>query len=789
MDRLHVFGVRHHGPGCARSLVAALEAADPSIVLVEGPAEATSALTHAQKSTLVPPVALLVYAEKAPKHASFIPFAVWSPEWQAIRWALRNNRLVRFIDLPARHGLAAALEREKTAARAPPSADQDPAEDAEERDPARRTTNQETERPGLDEDVGAIVRRDPLGALARIAGQTDGETWWNQLIEEQTHAPEIFAAIEAAMTVLRGTSTLHDHPEARREAQREAHMRLECARALDTTDGPVAAVVGAWHVPALRTRVKAADDRALLAGLPTTKVAVTWVPWTYTRLARASGYGAGVVAPGWYDHLWSVGRALPPRGAARAQAIVTGWLVQAARLLREAGLDASPASLIEAQRLATAIAAIDEVSLPGLDTLTEAMRATVLGGDDRPLELIEKKLLIGSTVGSVGDDIPQNPLAEDLARQQKATRMKPEALERALSLDLRSDIGLSRSILLHRLTLLGVPWGLLEGAGRSRGTFRENWKLRWDPELSVSLAENLIHGTSIEAAAGNRAIAEASEGATVSALAELVQACLLADLEEAARRCVERLQSVATTGGDVPGLMAAVSPLASVLRYGTARKVPVEALSLLVRSLVEQAVAGLAHASRNLDDETAENLLRELSAFDQALALLEEPSFVADLDDALVRVAEDPQAAAILQGYSVRRLHDRARFGRDETASHLARALSPTVDPKRATTWLEGFLARSGGILLHDASLLGIIDEWLTGIDGKTLIELLPLVRRAFATLSPADRRLLMHRVRAGRPTSGSSPEARDPVDPAAAAAFETALPLLRTILGWEKDA
>ena len=38
--RVHVLGVRHHGPGSARAVVAALEEIRPAAVLVEGPADA-----------------------------------------------------------------------------------------------------------------------------------------------------------------------------------------------------------------------------------------------------------------------------------------------------------------------------------------------------------------------------------------------------------------------------------------------------------------------------------------------------------------------------------------------------------------------------------------------------------------------------------------------------------------------------------------------------------------------------------------------------------------------------
>src|SRR5437899_267391 len=70
--------------------------------------------------------------------------------------------------------------------------------------------------------------------------------------------------------------------------------------------------------------------------------------------------------------------------------------------------------------------------------------------------------------------------------------------------DLRSESGLIRSTLLHRLNALDVPWGRLTDAGRSRGTFRENWQLRWEPEFAVQLVEKLIYGSTIAEAAGGR---------------------------------------------------------------------------------------------------------------------------------------------------------------------------------------------------------------------------------------------------------------------------------------------
>src|SRR5919106_3768798 len=112
----------------------------------------------------------------------------------------------------------------------------------------------------------------------------------------------------------------------------------------------IAVVCGAWHAPALATMPAAKEDAALLKGTPKAKVAATWVPWTYGRLAYSSGYGAGIHSPGWYDHLWTIGETRP-------EEIAAGWMTRVTRLLRAEDLDASPAQAVDATRLAQALAA------------------------------------------------------------------------------------------------------------------------------------------------------------------------------------------------------------------------------------------------------------------------------------------------------------------------------------------------------------------------------------------------------------------------------------------------
>ena len=767
-DRLHLFGIRHHGPGCAHSLARALDRLDPAMVLIEGPPEAEAVLAFAASPDMIPPVALLAHAPDRPGLATFYPLAEFSPEWIAIRWAQNHGRPVRFIDLPATHNLAlrAAGEAKAEQPMTEAPAEAPPSDDAFEAAPV------------VAEDPSA-ESGDPLAALAELAGYGDVEAWWNSLIEEGTHPETLFAAIETAMTVVRERAEASQDPttdDAVREARREAHMRLAIRAGLEACEGPVAAVVGAWHVPALRRQVSLKDDRALLKGLPKIDVAVTWTPWTDARLARGSGYGAGVVSPGWYRHLWA---ALEGRDALDARALAVGWQARVAGLLRDEGLAASTASVIEAVRLAETLAALRDRGAPGLAELNEASLATLCHGQDAPMRLIESRLVIGARVGVVDAAVPLMPLLADLARQQKKLRLKPEAAETEASLDLRSEIGLAKSALLHRLTLIDVPWGRLTDVGGSRGTFRERWILLWEPELGVALAEALRWGVTILDAASEAAVERAEARDDPAAVAELVRATLLADLPRAAERCIDRLQAVAARSGDVSALMRAAAPLAETLRYGQARTIPEAPLRRLIETMVEEVCVGLAIACRQLDDGAAAAMLGAAAGLDRALPLLDTPALIADWRAALGRLIDDAGVAARLRGFATRKLHD-GGGGVEATATRLSRALSPAVPPAEAAAWLEGFLDDAGRLLLHDRPLLDLLDDWLRRIATEDLDGLLPQLRRAFSGLDRMERRRLLNAATEDRAATGAAEAAVDGDD----TAFQAALPLLKTLLG-----
>ena len=179
MILIELYGIRHHGPGSARSLLAALGEQGPDVVLIEGPAEADGLVALAGEPDMRPPVALLGYVPGQPETAAFWPFAVFSPEWQAIRYALGAGVPVRFCDLPAAYQLA------------------------------------------MREGSAPQPRTDPIGELAAAAGYDDPERWWEDVVEHVPGPSSVFGAIADAIAILRADDAEPDP----RDAAREAHMR------------------------------------------------------------------------------------------------------------------------------------------------------------------------------------------------------------------------------------------------------------------------------------------------------------------------------------------------------------------------------------------------------------------------------------------------------------------------------------------------------------------------------------------------------------------------------------
>jgi hypothetical protein len=748
----HVFGIRHHGPGSARSLLAALHALDPDAVLIEGPPDADSILPLAIEPDMAPPVAILVYAADRPGHAVFYPFAQFSPEWQALRFALERKVTVRFIDLPQAMRLAGGKHAE------------DQADD------------QAGDETGTDEQADVArparaAREDPLGLLSEAAGFADREMWWEREVEARRDPAGLFEGIIEAMAALRETQ-----PEAGVwEARREAHMRQSIRAAQREGFQRIAVVCGAWHAPALDKLGPAKRDADLLRGLSRVKVACTWIPWTTSRLCMRSGYGAGVESPGWYRHLWQ-----------HRERAAVHWAASAARLLRAEDLEASSANLIEAVRLADALAAMRELSAPGLTELREAVQSVLCQGEQAPMALIRDRLEVGHEMGAIPAGAAAAPLQREVEAEQRRLRMKVSAEPHTLELDLRKQNDRDRGRLLRRLALLEVPWGLVVAASGSTGagTFREHWQTQWQPEMVVALIEASVHGNTLETAAAGRVRAVAAR-AELPELTQLLDAAILAEVPSAIDHLLAMVEERAALSADAARLLEALPALVQVVRYGDVRGARGDQVRPILHGLFERALVGLPGACVQIDDAAAGALSAIIDRAHEAILLLDDPALRGEWLDVLAAQVERDAVHALLRGRFCRRLLESGRLEADELGRLAGLALSTAVAAAQSAAWIEGLVAGSGLVLVHMHAVWTVLDGWLSRLGREAFVQVLPLLRRAFSGFAPAERRQMGSVIaRLGAAATAPAALARD-LDEARAA---LTLPVLAHVLGAPHD-
>jgi hypothetical protein len=295
----------------------------------------------------------------------------------------------------------------------------------------------------------------------------------------------------------------------------------------------------------------------------------------------------------------------------------------------------------------------------------------------------------------------------------------------------------------------------------------------------VRVVELAGHGTTVEAAATSRLIEHVTAATRLADAASDVDLALLADLPEALRPAVRTLGELAARAPDVAELMDALRPLAGALRYGDVRGTDAVGLRVVFDELVVRIVAGLAHATESLDDDAARSMIERMSAVQAALAIVDHPARRDSFPAVLEHLAEHRRIHGLVQGRATRLLHDAGRWSPPRVEARLGRALTPGTPAASGAAFVEGFLAGSGTVLLHDAQLLAAVDGWVASLTAEAFEAVVALLRRTFGAFEPAERRQLGGLLATGRVDRAA--RVGDDVDETRALA---GLATVRTMLG-----
>ena len=713
-----VYGIRHHGPGSARALLQALEQGGHDAVIIEAPADAAPLLRHLGNKGLQPPVAMLIYNQQQVADAVYYPLAVFSPEWQAMQFAHRQNMPVYLMDWPVSAYLG-----------------------------WRQQEKQQRSKLQFEEQTfpyPAAVRKDPLGYLAQLAGYEDRERWWEATFEHLDHSSEVFEAIAQMMQALRMDTGNRSEPE---DLLREAHMRTTIRQAFSNGCKKPAVVCGAWHVPALQNLsiTSAKHDKDLFKGLPKVKTSPAWIPWSYERLSTESGYAAGIVSPAWYELLFE-----HPGHA------VSYWMTTAAREMRNQDLQAvSAAHAIDAGRLAETLARFRGLRLPGIPELQEAFIATLGAGQSEQWNWLREHLVIGRRIGVVPPNVAALPIQNDLEQCIKTARLSKEYNSREKVekvLDLRKPNQLLASQLLYRLLLLEIHWGKkLPGSDNALGTFNEHWLLQWQPEMSLRIIAAGMWGNTVQDAAIYKVLQDCDSISELPSFTRLLQGALFAGLPAVLSKLTSRLQMLSAATKDTSLLLQALPVLIHTYRYGSVRESGGNTfLTPIITEMIARVSINLPNAVIGIDDDSAGIWVTDIISGHHAIQQWDDRGVQKGWLFALEQVMQKSGVHPRPAGLAARMLLDKERINLPTAGQNMHRAISRGAPAAEGARWLEGFFYGSGLLLIHHPDLWHLVDTWIKELEDTTFQTALPILRRTFSKFQPGERRKILERAQKG---------------------------------------
>jgi hypothetical protein len=233
--------------------------------------------------------------------------------------------------------------------------------------------------------------------------------------------------------------------------------------------------------------------------------------------------------------------------------------------------------------------------------------------------------------------------------------------------------------------------------------------------------------------------------------------------------------------------MAAIPPLAQVSRYSDVRRTDAAQVMRVLNGLVVRVCIGLVMACQALDDEAAADMAGRIRGLHTAIKLADQPDHRDAWLNTLRQAADAGGIHDRVRGLAARLLLDECYDTAEDAAARMSRALSRAAAPESAAAWLEGFLSDGGTVLVHDDALFRLADQWVTGLSADHFVQVLPLVRRTFATFPAPARRQIGERVKRETGNGSLAGPAASTEDWNMARA-EALIPTLRRILGIESS-
>ena len=703
---MKTFGIRHFSPAGAYFLRQFLDKIKPDLVLIEGPADFDFLIDDIVSKKLVPPFAIMAYTKEAPIDTILYPFAEYSPEYQAILWARENNTECHFFDLES--DIILGLEKR----------------------------DDETK----DEEI--ISETNPKKSI-----ETDMEGFWERTLE-QSEDMQAYRAGSALFGESIRKDTNADDKSFIRDTVRESFMKRKIKeyieKGFDTEK--IVAITGAFHTSAIESLEGAMSDKEYKA-LVRRESNVTLMPYSYYRLSKRTGYGAGNAAPAYYELLW--------------QGFLNGdityherkYLSSLAKYMREHGGIVSSAQVIEATRLARELAIIRGGSVPTLEDLKDASITCMGGGSFGEMAMGFAETDIGKKIGSVPQDAMQTSIQSDFNSKLKQLKLEKykELVATPLQLDLRENLrvkskdsaflDLNRSFFLYRLVVLGIDFAKIKRSSQDNATWAENWILQWTPEAEIQIVESVLKGDTIADAVAFVLSERLLEATKISEIADVIEDafnCGLPKIVEGAKRSLDVTANGAIAMCDIADT---VSKLSNMISFGDIRKLDREPLIPIVKRLCIRASLMLVGESA-CDDIAAASLAEDIQKIHNVFMVqdfLDESLWF----DKLTELSNRDDLNTKISGLATAILLDAGKIDEPTLRKEVSRRLSVGMPAELGANWFAGLSMRNHYALIGRLTLWESLSEYLDTLDEEEFRRSAVFLRRAFVEYSAKEKDMI----------------------------------------------
>lgn len=722
LGKLHVIGVRHHSPACARLVASTIREVRPRFVLIEGPSDMNDRVSELHLGHELP-IAIFSYARgEGVHHASWSPFCAYSPEWVALEEARSAGAETLFIDLPAWHE---AFE--------------------------------EVENRYSDRHSRASER---LQKLCERMGLEDTDALWDHLFEQPL---EHAVLAERLTTYFR---ELREGDEAgARDREREAYMARWVAWAMhEATGADVVVVCGGYHAPEVERAWTTAEHGAR-PEVPVREGAARTgsylVPYSFHRLDSFVGYESGMPSPEFYQRVWENG------ADAAGETMLERTIVH----LRQKKQRISAADTIAALTLARGLQRLrGHVELARLDVLDGLAGAVVKDALEAPLPWNRRGMLArgtdpvlvemvaafsGDRIGKLAKGTPRPPLVGDAYAELERVGIEPKGRPESVLVDLLVPEGRGKSRVLHRLRVLGVPGFVRTKAPSFRRTdteLREEWSVRSELTAEPALIEASAHGATLEAAAAGRLEERIRESLSTRDVARLLREAAFVGIDSLTQRVVAEVRRIAGVDPHFGSLGGALSELMALYTHDTLLGA---AGTVILQETIEAAferglwlfegIAGAAGAAE-VDGTLA---LRDALRFGGPTLGLDGPRAAAVMQRRSVDLSTPPALRGAALGFL---WSTRARVDEQKAAA----AVRGSARPKTLGDFLTGLFALAREEVLHSPSVFAVVDEVIAAMTRDDFLVAIPSLRLAFSYFPPREKETIAKNVLALHGAAGS---------------------------------